>query len=414
MALPAVPLFAQWVRIDSLTSGGFNAVHFINADTGFTFHEYGTLRKTTDGGETWDTVPTPMSSILFDFAFPTPQIGYAVGGAWFTGFEYYGNCIMRTDDGGLTWDSIQGNYNSGAYTSIAAVGEDEFFLTGSSQLIGTSDGGFSLDTIPVASHPMEACLRVKFVSATHGHLLTRQYLPNFTYLTRLYETTDGGETWDSVFADTATTSNYYSDFVFFDDNIGIIASNGGAQRTTNGGALWQQVVFPDAQAIVRIMEKSSSTTAYAATYHPNLLAGRLYRTDDMGLTWEMEPLQPDSFAEVADISFGTAGRGYVVTYNEVYRWSEPTGIYTADHSRGDIRVFPNPARDEVKLGLPQGMVADRIALRNVSGQLVKLVVVKTCGELDISVKGLPAGVYGLHVMNGGKVLGEASLVVSGD
>lgn len=74
---------ANWQTVLNLSgSGGISWLQFADINTGYAVfavnNGYGTLQKTTDGGNTWTNETTPGDS-LYMVHFPSPAIGYAVG-----------------------------------------------------------------------------------------------------------------------------------------------------------------------------------------------------------------------------------------------------------------------------------------------------------------------------------------------
>ncbi|MBX2904097.1 MAG: T9SS type A sorting domain-containing protein [Chitinophagales bacterium] len=60
-----------------------------------------------------------------------------------------------------------------------------------------------------------------------------------------------------------------------------------------------------------------------------------------------------------------------------------------------VQVFPNPAKDRVRVMLPNGITVEAIKLINSYGQLVK--ETRNSGNEEIELSGIPAGVYGLWI-----------------
>ena len=86
--------------------GALNAVHFPDNLHGWAAGraadpnaEMLPVFKTTDGGDTWTEVITPVSNgVFFDVFFTTPDSGFIVGESDFNGV------VLRTIDGGETWN----------------------------------------------------------------------------------------------------------------------------------------------------------------------------------------------------------------------------------------------------------------------------------------------------------------------
>jgi uncharacterized delta-60 repeat protein len=71
--------------------------------------------------------------------------------------------------------------------------------------------------------------------------------------------------------------------------------------------------------------------------------------------------------------------------------------------RETVQVFPNPAKDRLRVMLPDGITVEAIKLINGYGQLVK--ETRNSGNGEIELYGIPAGVYGLWIeTNAGRVV----------
>jgi photosystem II stability/assembly factor-like uncharacterized protein len=90
--LPPYPTSNQLVSLD-----------FIDEHTGWAVGEYGTIVKTTDGGENWKLIEIPWLDYLLDINFPSTMTGYAVG---------QNGQIIKSTDGGESWDKQSIKYTN--------------------------------------------------------------------------------------------------------------------------------------------------------------------------------------------------------------------------------------------------------------------------------------------------------------
>lgn len=109
-----------------------------NPMTGYACTGGGGLLKTTDGGATWDTLPSFSSMCLMDIHFINPEEGWVVGD---------GGLIAHTENGGQSWNTFI--YQNAADGSIFPF-NDVFFVNGAlgfavgsfgSYVLRTQDGG---------------------------------------------------------------------------------------------------------------------------------------------------------------------------------------------------------------------------------------------------------------------------------
>jgi photosystem II stability/assembly factor-like uncharacterized protein len=150
------------------------------------------LLKTTDAGATWTyTDMTPWAGSLVDCYFPTPDLGFAVGGLG----EYPDSTravVLRTTDGGTSWEtrhtsSRQGEWGWKISFPSASVGyvsvESE---TAPMRVLETTDGGLSWTELPA---PEENEQGIGFVTEEVGWL--------GGHSNPTYSTSDGGATWQT-------------------------------------------------------------------------------------------------------------------------------------------------------------------------------------------------------------------------
>ena len=170
------------------SSGIFNKplrnVYFRSALEGWCLGESGTLIHTTDGGQTWHRIETGAEDNLHDI-FIGAAIGWIVGD-WGT--------LLKTTDGGKTFTKVDGS------------------VFGRKSLKG-----------------------VHFVDENRGWIITYN-TPQNENSGYIYQTTDGGETWEVQFSTEQALFNLY----FIDKEIGWVVGDQRSVFTTNdGGETWE-------------------------------------------------------------------------------------------------------------------------------------------------------------------------------
>lgn len=107
--------------------GDVVSVRFVSPSTGCAGGTSGRIWKTTDGGVTWllKHGPTPGNWYMHGISFSSPLLGWAVG--------YIGNglgdYILRTTDGGETWNEIPSISNNGLF-SVCFINDSTGFIGG--------------------------------------------------------------------------------------------------------------------------------------------------------------------------------------------------------------------------------------------------------------------------------------------
>src|SRR4030095_8204166 len=88
---------SQWVWQNPLPQGNnLRGAFFVDANTGTVVGEYGTIVRTTDGGNSWTIQASGTTQTLWAVSFTNANNGTAVG---------EGGVILRTTDSGEHWAS---------------------------------------------------------------------------------------------------------------------------------------------------------------------------------------------------------------------------------------------------------------------------------------------------------------------
>ncbi len=392
---------AQWSVVDSINSGNLYAIHFLNVDTGFTFHEFGTLRRTADGGQTWDSVNAPFTGFVFDFAFPTQSVGYAVGGAWFPFANYYSNSIMKTLDGGVTWDSVLGDHTGGVFTGIHAVSPLEYYATGDRFILHSTDGGATHHTLNPSAVLNTSYGKVEFATATTGYVLAGDYLAGGIYISNLFKTADAGQSWQSVYTD--TLKNGLQDFVITPTGeIYIIGEKGYIVKSASNGTGWQRLAMADTSLFFNKLAFNDGKL-YAIGTNPKTSTTALFKSTDEGINWQVEIAHASSFASFNDMSFPSAVTGYMISGRKVYKNTKLISLIEAVN--GGFQLYPNPASDVVSLKLTDAGAAT-VTVYNSVGQRVMELATDGRANFELNVSSLKPGLYLIELQHGGARLVE--------
>lgn len=87
----------NWFNNYNNTTEEFSSIIFTSTNVGYAVSDLtGQIAMTTNGGVTWNSNSSGVSS-LYSIKFPSPNVGFAVGG-----FPS-GSSIIHTNDGGLSW-----------------------------------------------------------------------------------------------------------------------------------------------------------------------------------------------------------------------------------------------------------------------------------------------------------------------
>lgn len=180
---------ASWTPrlLDPPTFGRDTAMSDISIadqNTAVVVGHWGSLFKTIDRGATWLNLSTSLTPSYYPNAVKFTD----ASNGWIAGFDYGGGprrYIRRTRDGGFTWETANLNVPS---IGIDFIDQTGYVLTTSQPLYQTRDGGESwiaktIDGAISNSQMSWASADLGYVAGTQGFLA---------------KTTDGGDTWTRV------------------------------------------------------------------------------------------------------------------------------------------------------------------------------------------------------------------------
>jgi hypothetical protein len=194
-----------------------------------------------DGGNTWNKQPTAFTEI---YSFPdvihfwNENEGVAIGDA-LPNFEIY-----TTSNGGVQWNRVpdakmpngnsEGTWNS--QEAFKVVGNSIYFITSSARIFKSADKGITWTVINTPFHnSVDSTITFDFKDNNNGLV---SYCSNDGLSHKIYRTTNGGQTWDSI-----ATANFYQRLkyvpaanAYFSMNI-----NGGLSYSCDDGQTWTNV-----------------------------------------------------------------------------------------------------------------------------------------------------------------------------
>jgi len=264
----------------------------------------------------WKLLATLPGAIIHDMAFPTPNIGYAVGEA---------GQVWKTTNGGVSWTEIlNANYPYYWY-GVKALSATDLVISGiydSSTFYGlirwSHDGGQTW-TSDITLTDTGFVQRVRFANSNDGLVMDLDDRATNS----AYYTTDGGATaadWTTV--DDNPSGGWFGLEFSFLSNLHARASGINFCTSLDGGADWN--CGPRVDSIfdgpVFFLNDSDGWVG-GGEISPNV-AGWLHRTTDGGTTWSGRTL--NSPWPIREIFFLTPQIGWAAGGN-VY--SNVGGIY---------------------------------------------------------------------------------------
>lgn len=315
--------------------------YFLNELTGWyiagTSAGVKTLEKTIDGGQTWQTLPSPPPSSAI-YLFPASEMELFVKSSGSPPQWYY------STDGGMIW-------------------KNQEFLT----------------QIDAAKITVQRQTGLGVVGGNHGDVGM---------------TTDGGRTWDYAPSAPSEQKSLLSPAIINSNTWWIGGKKGWLVSTTDGGTTWRDRTMPNIPSHVSILNIAFSDAKNGAL----TVAGSqgeyyAYMTTDGGDTWfipSTAPLgQPTGYANglclAPDGTFWVSGdNGMILSWKP-----DITNVEEEILSSGII-ISPNPSIESFQILCPE---AKSVTVRNVFGEIMNHVEIATGGQAVISTVDLPSGVY---------------------
>lgn len=177
--------------------------------------------KSADNGQTWQKILLDsLATRLVDAYFTSPDTGWVSGTA---SPASAGGVILKTTDGGASWKTIHTTNVASDYIWklqrldterwFASI-ERQFTSTESTEILKSTDNGESWSAVQVFP-TVEHLQMVGFLTPLHG----------WTGDDKLFETTDGGASWQQVNASIPFGGNF-NRFWRFSDNRAMMTGNG--------------------------------------------------------------------------------------------------------------------------------------------------------------------------------------------
>lgn len=331
LELPAVPShLASETLIHSINKFG---------DRYFATGHRGHILYSDDDGETWVQAEVPVRSSILDIHFPTPELGWAVG---------HEGIILHSDDAGKTWskqyDGLRyGEEGLAYYQEMAAAEPDNELYP---FLIEEMEFAISQG----ADKPL---FRVQFLTSTHGFVVGAYGM--------ILETLDGGKNWLPVL-ETVDNDGFFHIFDFAPlPGEGKFLASGEAglllEVDIPGGISKRVPTVPREGSFFTIVDAVDGSVVMGD------LRGRMFRTADVGETWDAVKKPPTSAivdsTRLADgrlIAAGIGGEVLISTDNGASFSQVPiTGggqLYTMD---GRIYAISEGSEGTLLLGGPSGI-----------------------------------------------------------
>jgi photosystem II stability/assembly factor-like uncharacterized protein len=351
--------------------------------------------------------------------------------AWVSAFEkntVSKGYIFQTTDGGFSWTNMTaaGMYSNSAsfinfvtfLTPLTGItqGDPSYLTTNKFDIWRTTDGGITWLQVPASSIPANTPFNDEYGISN----LYAKYGANYAWFGtnkgRVFITANAGASWQAVTVDTAGT---IKNLAFADSLTGVAYTESSTYpnqgfkvfSTFDGGLSWLQVAV-DANIGKTAVCAIPGTTKFASIGADSTHTGLISYSEDTGASWV--PWQCYD-AQYLAIDFVNENTGWAGSYsdannalsNGVYKFSTPQ-IYAGiqeNNEELEVSVYPNPAKSNFKLLLPENIKAGTLEVFNIYGGCVfTKVLLNNAIENNIDLAGNVKGVYFLRITTDKKII----------
>ncbi|MBK8982947.1 MAG: hypothetical protein IPM38_11635 [Ignavibacteria bacterium] len=273
-----------------------NSMSFINDNTGFivggSSNGYKSIRRTSNGGNTWINVFAPGTWPFNDIFFTNSSTGYIAGNE---------NAFLKTTNSGVNWFIDNTISSPGfAFKSVFFQNNGTGLLVGSYGTIFKSTDHGNYWTLKSPSGTFETLRSVDFPEQNTGYIMGNTYISG----TSFFKTTNAGINWINF-----NSSYRMFRFDFLNDNTGYALSfSFELLKSQNGGLTWNIINTPnDSIGLFQFVDANTGFITNNVYYGGH----DLNKTTDGGMTWSSYSFHPDyvryfHFPE-PDIGYSLAG-----------------------------------------------------------------------------------------------------------
>ncbi len=229
-------------RNPATTSVTLNAVRYADDDLVYAAGQFGTIMKSTNGGETWNVMETPFAISISAIEVVNETEMWVIGAGGF---------VACSNDAGLNWD-IKTTNSTANLNSIAFKDENTIYLSGSDKTVLMSvDGGATWTAVNVPDETLanpnnKTDWTYKEVIAVGSNIWLA--VDGTGIPLQVLKSSDNGDTWISSVASGIGTPGSFAGIgvtsLDFNSDYSIAYASyragfgGGLLKTTDAGATW--------------------------------------------------------------------------------------------------------------------------------------------------------------------------------
>ena len=407
-SLSTSALHSQWIQQSFPTNELLEKVRFVDSLNGWVIAE-NHLYKTTDGGMIWDS-KLPLTNGGYALCAPNQNIVLCSSNT--LTYPFY-DALRKTTDGGGSWQTIDSGKGY-RYFKFQFLDADTGFVAGSavspSQIDTpivrkTTDAGLTWHTIFTVSNAGDDMMGISFIDGQTAWAVT--------YFGLMYHTTDGGQSWDFQDSVGRASPDHYVpvrdvQFTTRDSGwaVGGITGSNVIARTIDGGATWS-FLSPGGGSLREIAMLNSHVGWFVGSINfPPFIA----RTTNAGESWVQQYTVPMTTTGLESISMLTENYGWAVGEQGIYRTINGGVTGIDETSYQPMRSFleqnyPNPFNPSttIKFELPRTSHVN-LSVYDVLGRQVSVLVNERTNagvyEVKFDASGLASGVYFYRLIAG--------------
>ncbi|MDH6254088.1 photosystem II stability/assembly factor-like uncharacterized protein [Chryseobacterium sp. H1D6B] len=282
----------NWITTssDSSSSNNYYSIVFPSQNVGFANKGFGSMFKTTDGGQTWTELPYSVyHAETYGMQFFDENNGFTVG---------QNGAVYKTTDGGTSWQwisptSIYGYNNDINLNGLYFFDSQNAVCVGNNgRIIKTQNGGTSWTNY---SPTYDVINELHFVNASKAYSKTN--------MGEFFKTQDGGNSWQKV--QYPPHQSYSGGFIFPSENVGYsIGTNQGlVYKTIDGGMTWTSSTLIPYESLYSLSFLNENVGFVSGGYNDS----GIFKTTDGAATW-----QKISDAKFSYLKFFNTSLGYGV------------------------------------------------------------------------------------------------------